>query len=90
MEAMWLTKTPWPILSDDQCSLVEDALKPAIKDQDCPWASAGAPIGTSSVSELPSRPSLKIDLQLQEAVSFGFSLVLLHQTYYIDCASKYK
>jgi len=60
--------------------MVEEDWKLPIEAQDCQWALAGAPVGTPSVFQLPSGPSLKIDPQTQEAVSLDFWLMLLHQT----------
>jgi len=61
MEAMVFTKTPWPILSDDMYSMVEEAWKLAIEAQDRQRALAGAPVGPPSVCEWPGGPSLKMD-----------------------------
>jgi len=68
MEAIVLTKTPWPIISDEKYSMVDEAWKLAIEAQDCQRALAGAPVGTPSVCQLPGGPSLKIDSQTREAV----------------------
>jgi len=46
MEAIVFTKTPWPILSDDKYSMVEEAWKLAIEAQDRQRALAGEPVGT--------------------------------------------
>jgi hypothetical protein len=89
MEAIVFTKTPWPILSDDKYSMVEEAWKLAIEAQDRQRALAGAPPGTPSVCQLPSGPSLKIDPQTREAVSFGFCLMLFYQIYDIDYGPNY-
>jgi len=72
MEVIVFMRTPWPIISDDKYSMVEEAWKLAIEAQDRQRALAGAPAGTPSVCQLPSGPSLKIDLQTREAVSLGF------------------
>jgi len=69
MEAIVFTKTPWPIISDQKYSKVEEAWKLAIEAQDRQWALAGAPVGTPSVCQLPGGPSLKIDPQTREALS---------------------
>jgi hypothetical protein len=69
MEALVLTKTPWPIISDEMYSMVDEAWKLAIEGQDRQWALAGAPVGAPSVCQLPGGPFLKIDLQTREAVS---------------------
>jgi hypothetical protein len=63
MEAMVFTKTHWPIISDAKYSIVDEAWKLAMEAQDRQWALAAAPVGTPSVCQLPSGPSLKIDLQ---------------------------
>jgi hypothetical protein len=78
MEAIVFTQTPWPILSDDKYSMVEEAWKLAIEAQDHQRALAGTPIGTPSVCQLPGGPSLKIDPQTREAVSLEFCLMLLY------------
>jgi hypothetical protein len=78
MEAIVFTKTPWPILSDEKYSMVEEAWKLAIEAQDRQRALAGAPVGTPSVCQLPGGPSLKIDPQTREAVSLEFCLMLLY------------
>jgi len=90
MERIIIAWTPWPIISDDKYPMVENALKLHIEVQDCQWVLAGAPIGTPFVWQLSYSPSLKIDLQRLEAVSRGFSLVLLYQTWNIDYTTKYK
>jgi len=69
MEAIVFTKTPWPILSDEKNSMVDNARKLAIEAQDCQRALAGAPGGTPSVCQLPGGPSLNIDPHTREAVS---------------------
>jgi len=51
MEAIVFTKTPWPILSDDKYSMVEEAWKLAIEAQNCQRALAGTPPGTPSVHQ---------------------------------------
>ena len=81
MEAMVFTENPWPIISDDKYSMVEAAWKLAIETQDRWRASAGSPVGTPSVCQLPGGPSLKINPQTREAVSPEFCLMLLYQTY---------
>jgi len=69
IEAIIYTNTPWPIISDEKYSMVDRAWKLAIEAQDRQWALAGAPVGTPTVCQLPCGPSLKIDLQTQEAVT---------------------
>jgi len=61
-EAIVFSKTPWPILSDDKYSMVEEAWKLAIEAQHGQRAFAGAPVVTPSVCHLPGGPSPKIDL----------------------------
>jgi len=63
MEAIVLTKTPWPISSDEKYSMVDEAWQLAIEAQDRQRALAGAPVGAPSVCQLPGGPSLKIDPQ---------------------------
>jgi hypothetical protein len=69
MEAIMFTKTPWPIISDEKYSMVDEAWKLAIEAQVHQRALAGVPEGTQSVCQLPGGPSLKIDPQTREAVS---------------------
>jgi len=69
--------------------MVEEAWKVVIKAQEHKRALAGAPVGTPSVSYLPSSPSLKIDLQSQKAVSHGFGLMFLYQISETEYALKY-
>jgi len=81
MEAILFTKNPWTMISNDKYSMVDEAWKLAIEAQDCQRALASAPVGTPSVCQLPSGPSLKINTQTQEAVSvysvFCFSVGLI-------------
>jgi len=84
VEPFVLTNTPWPILSDYTYSMVEEAWKLAIEDQDYQQALAGAPVDTPSVCQLPSGPSLKMDPQTWEAVCLRFWLMLLYQVSDID------
>jgi hypothetical protein len=49
MEAIVFTKTPWPIISDEKYSMVDEAWKLAIEAQDRQRALAGAPVGAPSV-----------------------------------------
>jgi len=81
MQAIVFTKTPWPILSNDKYSMVEEASKLAIEAHNRQWALAGTPVATPSVCQLPGGPSLKMDPQTREAVSLEFCLMLLYQTY---------
>ena len=69
MEGIELTKTPWPIISDEKYLMVDDAWNHVIEAQNRQWAFVGAPIGIPSVCQLPSGPSLEINLQTREAVS---------------------
>jgi hypothetical protein len=69
IEAIVFTKTPWPIISDEKYSMVDEAWKLAIEAQDRQGALAGAPGGAPSLCQLPGGLSLKIDLQTREAVS---------------------
>jgi len=69
MEAIVFTKTPWPIISNEKCTMVDEAWQLAIEAQDRQRALAGASVGAPSVCQLPGGPSLKIDLQTREAVS---------------------
>jgi hypothetical protein len=86
MEAIVFTKTPWPIISDEKYSMVDEAWQLAIEAQDHQRALAGAPVGAPSVCQLPGGPSLKIDPQTREAVSvysvfcsIGLMMMLNHK-----------
>jgi len=89
MESIVSTKTPWETSSDDKYSMVEEAWKVAIQAEDGQQALAGAPAGTPSVCQVPSSPTLKINPQTWEAVSFGFCLMLFYQIYDIDYTPNY-
>jgi len=69
MEAIVYTKTPWPIISDEKYSMVDKSWQLSIEAQDRQRALAGAPVGTSSVCQLPGGPSLQINPQTPDAVS---------------------
>jgi len=69
MEAIVFTKTPWPSITDEKYSMVDEAWQLAIEAQDWQRVLAGAPVGTPSVCQLPGGSSLKIDPQTREAVS---------------------
>jgi len=49
MVAIVFTKTPWPIISDEMYSMVDEAWQLAIEAQDCQRALAGALVGAPSV-----------------------------------------
>jgi hypothetical protein len=51
MEAIVLTKTPWPIISDEKYLMVDGTWTLAIEAQNRQWALAGAPVGTPSVCQ---------------------------------------
>jgi len=89
MKAIVFTKTPSPILPDDNYLRVEQAWTLAIEAQDHQRTLAGTSEGTASVCQLPSGPSLIIDPQTQEAVSLGYCLMVPCQIYNIDYAPKY-
>jgi hypothetical protein len=72
MEAIVFTKTPWPIISDEKYSMVDEAWQLAIEAQDRQRPLAVAPVGAPSVCQLPGDPSLKIDPLTREAVSVYF------------------
>ena len=61
MEAIILTKIPWPIISDEKYSMLDKVWKLGLDAQDCQRALAGALVGAPSVCQLPSGPSLEID-----------------------------
>jgi hypothetical protein len=69
MEAIILTNTPWPNISDEKYWSVGKALKLAIEVQDGQQALVGASVGTPSVCKLPGGPSLNIDLQAKDSGS---------------------
>jgi hypothetical protein len=79
MEANEFWMTSWPILSNDKYSMVEAAWKQAFDAADDQWVLEGAPLGTPSIYQVPSRPSLKIDPQTPEVESLEFCLILLFQ-----------
>jgi hypothetical protein len=89
MEAIVFTKTPWPIISEEKYSMVDEAWKLAIEAQGRQQAIAGSPVGTSSVCQSPSGPSHKIDPQTREAVrvysvfcsSIGLLMILNPKNY---------
>jgi hypothetical protein len=69
MEAIVFPTTSWPNISDEKYSMVDEPWKLTIEAQDRQRALAGAPVGTPSVCQMPSGPSLKIDPQTREAVT---------------------
>jgi len=69
MEAIVFTKASWPIISDQKYSMVDEVWQLAIEVQDRLRALVGAPVGTPSVCQLPSDPSLKIDPQPPQELS---------------------
>jgi hypothetical protein len=78
-EAILFIKCPQPISFNDKCLMVEQPYKLDIEAQDHLRALAGAPVGMPSLCQLPSGPSLKIDLQTHKAVGLGICLMLLNQ-----------
>jgi len=50
VEAIIFTKTPWPIISDEKYSMVDEAWQEANEAQDWQQALAGAHVGTPCVS----------------------------------------
>jgi len=91
MQAIVFTKTPSPIISNENYSTVDKASKLAIEAQDHQWALAGAHVCTPSICQLPGGPSLKINPQTREAVSvysvfcssIGVMMILNPQTYIV-------
>jgi len=79
MQAIVFTKNPWPIISDDKYSMVEEASKLVIEAHDGQQALAGAPVGTPSVWQFPGGLSLNIDPQTREGVSLEIWLMHLYQ-----------
>jgi hypothetical protein len=68
MEAVVFTRTPWPFICHENYSMVDEASQLAIEAQDHQLASAGAPVGTPSMSPLPGGPSLESDPQTRKDV----------------------
>ena len=62
-------KTPWPILSDDKYSFIEESWKLAIEAQDWLQAVEAASVCRLSLCPLRSGPSLKIDPQMRDTVT---------------------
>jgi len=89
MQAFVFMKTPWPVSSDVQYSMVEEHLKLAIEVQDRQRALAGPPVGTPSVCQLAGGPSLKIDPETRGSLSYEFCLMLLNQSYRYWLRQKY-
>jgi len=81
IEAIVFTKTPWPIISNEKYLMVDEAWQLAIEAHNRQQPLAGAPVGTLSICQLPSGPSLKIDQQTRVDVSvysvFCFSIGLM-------------
>jgi len=85
MEVIVFTKAPWPIISDDKYTMVDEAWQLAIEAQDQQRALAGAPVGAPSACQLPGGASLKINPQTREAVivysvfcsSIGLVMILI-------------
>ena len=69
IEVIVFTESPWPIVSDEKYSTVDEAWQLAIEAQDRQWAFADVPVGTPSVCQLPSGPSLEINPQTLEGAS---------------------
>lgn len=76
-------RTPWPILCDDNYSIVQVVWTLNIECQNWQRPIAGASIGTQSVCQLPYGAYNKIDPQLQHAIRLVFSLLLLYPIYNI-------
>jgi len=77
MEVIVFTKTPWPILPNDNHTMVGEAWKLAIEAQDAQRALAAASVGTPSVCPFPGGPSPKIGRQTRQAVCLELCLMLL-------------
>jgi len=89
LESIDFTKTHWPDIIRWQVLDSWTSWHVAVEAQDCQRASAGAPVGTPSVSQLRSGPFGKITPQTQDAVTSGFSLMLPYQISNIDYTQKY-
>jgi hypothetical protein len=61
MEATVFTTSPWPIISDEKYSMVDEAWQIAIEAEDCQRALARAAEGALSVCQLPGGPSCIIN-----------------------------
>jgi hypothetical protein len=66
------TNTPGPISSDEEYRMVREACNLAIEALDGQHVFAGAPVGTPSMCQLPSGPSLTPVPQTQQSVT-GYS-----------------
>ena len=69
MEPIIFTTTPWPMILDEMYSMVNEALKLAIKSQHCQCPLTGTPVVIQSVCELPAGPSLEFHPQTRHSVS---------------------
>jgi len=49
MKGIVFRNNPWPIVSEEKYSMVEETSELAIGAQDHQWALSGAPVGTPSV-----------------------------------------
>jgi len=77
MEAVLVTMTPLALFSDEKWQMVEEAWKLPINAQNRQQELAGTSVGSPSVSEVPSGPSLSINMRTWEDVSLEFCLMLL-------------
>jgi len=77
MKAIVFTKTPWPILSNEKCTMVAEACKLAFEahNHQCPFPAT--PVCVPFPCWLPRGLSVNIDLQGHDAVSLQCYLVLL-------------
>lgn len=69
MTAIVFTKTPLPIMSHEEYSIVNNASKLDINAQDDQQVFAGASAASPSVCQFPRCPWCKINLQTKEAVN---------------------
>jgi hypothetical protein len=58
--------------------MVEEAWIPAIEAQELKRKSVYATVGTPSVSQLPSSPSIKMYSETLQATSMEFNIMLLY------------
>jgi hypothetical protein len=63
IEAMVFAKPPWPMISDERYSMVDEAWQLHIAAQYPQWAIACSPAGMPSVPQLPGGPAVKINQQ---------------------------
>lgn len=58
LQAIVLTQTPCPIISNDEYWMAEEACKVVIEAHEHKWTLAGAPVSTPSWCQMPCSPSV--------------------------------